>query len=162
MAVQSDTDALLPQPGGFEGFAAVAVADLTANDPAAMEREYIGYGLVDFDPAAPSFGDPTTDRDDSITGVDELIRLHSELSPHLVPFGEHGPNALYPGVGLRIDDPSRGVEDYARVEERNNSFKRNNSLLLVAIPGLDQPAHDLDVLLRHRQRSIALCREQAA
>jgi AcrR family transcriptional regulator len=83
-----------------------------------MEREYIGYGLVDFDPAAPSFGDPTTDRHDSITGVDELIRLHSELSPHLVPFGEHGPNALYPGAGLRIDvhellplDKERRVEN---------------------------------------------------
>jgi hypothetical protein len=72
-----------------------------------MEREYIGYGLVDFHPAAASFADPTTNRHDSITGVDELMRLHSELSPHLVPFGEHGPNALYPGVGFRIDGPSR-------------------------------------------------------
>jgi hypothetical protein len=27
-----------------------------------------------------------------------IVNPKTELSPHLVPFGEHGPNALYPGV----------------------------------------------------------------
>src|SRR5687768_10019478 len=85
---------LLPQTGGFEGFLAIA-KKLDADNLAVAEGPNLAVRTpIQLDAADTSAHVLTEDRDDAVSGVDELLVLEAGSLPCRVPSPPEGSDAV--------------------------------------------------------------------
>jgi hypothetical protein len=139
---------LLPQPGGFEG--SLPVNQVRADDLSVAHGEDTPNLSIDIRAAGSASAAIPNQRDDVLARVDDLVDSDFELFPSI---GEIGPGAhcLPPHlVCTRIRKPGSAENDLAVVGKQLPS-----PAPVASFPVVHEPADDLDVLLRHRPRSIS-------
>ena len=101
----------------------------------------------------------STSSDDVITRVDQLLDLDSVLVPRRQELGPEAADAVVPAVLLARQERVRGrdpldlgIEDLSHLVEAALEVADVD-----ALEGGEQPAHDLDVLLRHPPAQYRLC-----
>ena len=144
---------LLRQPHGCEGLGVIP-GQLQTNEPSVADRVEAGHLQVQVRTVA--YAMPHQPHYDSVANVDEITDrfqsvgipgvadvqhlLHDSLSPHLRP-------RLRPTV--RVSQDRVGVEQFTP------------GIHVPGVPRLDGGSHYVDVLLRHRPRSIPQAQESA-
>jgi hypothetical protein len=141
---------LLPQPGGFEGLSLIHVA-LNADHVSIVHlKEDCRIGL-ELDPASPSTPELALQHDHTVTRINELFRLEPAFIPSLeVLFLKRVPDFLKTTRDGALPEAADGA---MQLHVRTNH--RSWQVPLSPDHGRVDHPHDLDVLLRHRPRSIA-------
>src|SRR5215213_2533428 len=135
-------DPLLPQPGGFEGFAPVPVS-LASHDHAVTDCPQMGDpNLEPCTAGLPASGHPKED-EHSVLLVPEALRLRAKLPEHLSPVGEE-PDDVLAAADRSLAHPA--IRNPFGVAMR----KLREGLRVTLAHRLVEPPHDLNVLLRHR------------
>jgi hypothetical protein len=149
-------NALLRQPGGFEGIFPVHIGD-AAQHLSVSKGPQVRFVLGDLNAAALASAHGSGKDDDLLTGVEELECLGIEAP--FVPSGRKVTPKLRPasvtliarrGVEICPSGPQFQIVVGELLEEPRPITER-----IVLSEPIVSPAHDLDVLLRHRPRSIA-------
>src|SRR5688572_25945870 len=130
-------------PRGLEGFRALREL-VHADDLAIAERVDVVQARVDLDPARPPARSEGDGHDHTVARLLELLGKHLVVVPLALPPHETGPDRIVPLGGRFL---SRVPDDVGiRVPERLLDLEEQ------------EPAHDLNVLLRHRALSIHVAR----
>jgi hypothetical protein len=139
------SEALLPQPGGFEGLPLIQI-DLAFEELAVPKLPESADLAAHGDATSRASPDESIQLDDAISArIQEPAVLDVEVLHH----GSHAlpvPHQLVkPPVGLLLD---------GRAELDRGVAHAQKTLRVLRVEGIHCPPHDLDVLLRHRPRSI--------
>src|SRR5262245_31530846 len=145
-----DVSPLLRQPGGFEGGLLVLVQADTDNHPV-MKRPDPSRPSLNLDPVAPDeVGGPWDDY--VIARLDELVRFDADG----FPVGVEAPKGAV-GCFTPIKDTALRPTGARQVQ-----YVIGRNVVQIPVPRLVEPLdsrlHSLDVLLRHRPRSISRLR----
>ena len=139
---------LLRQPHGFEGLGAVTVFPRLGDLPTS-QRKNVELVLFEGNATGPSATGEVNADDDSVAGVDELLWLHLKLS-ELEDLRE----VLHAGIAAAMRSaPERIVRSVPPHRVRIRQL--DHGLEIAPIERVQAAAHKLNVLLRHRPRSIA-------
>jgi len=141
---------LLPQPGGLEGFLSARIVT-HGNDHSVAEAVDAGNLLFEFDPASLAPAEISRyDENSSVTEVPQFLHFDARV------FG-------YVGDLLEGKSKHRVAAGYGRDAEQRTKHRpplhirvkqRLDACSIKAAEPVEYPPHDLDVLLRHRPRSI--------
>src|SRR5215204_7111127 len=149
-----ESSRLLRQPGGFEGFGVTQEVP-RADDLPASEADELSELLVESDASRPAGHVEMTEDEDRLAEVANLLNLSRETFPR--------PAAIVvPGLARAVKTPIGG---FPALQGRLNGGMPlhlgvklgQEGVKIVGIPGLENTSNCLDVLLRHRPRSIAGC-----
>jgi hypothetical protein len=144
----ANSPGLLLQPQGFEGFSRLSEVAKFGHRPVA-NRKNTGSRRVDLNAAhAPAPALPARDQDVLIK-IMRPFDLKSPVCPALGHVAEELENAILPHVAHRL---ANGTHE-AHLE--SSITQRIEGLWVPTIHRGDATEHDLNVLLRHRLRSIA-------
>src|SRR5215204_7811455 len=142
---------LIPQPSGFEGCFNFGPAEAEHFDPDDLvvaelvrtEKAILDPGIASRHPTRK-----TTQGDDLVAAVEELIDLETAV-------GQEIPLRPYRGADFVPAAPRARFDRRRRVDELDSEIAEVEQGVHVApVPSVQPTAHDLDVLLRHRLRSI--------
>src|SRR5207237_4062081 len=152
---------LLPQPGGFEGFFS-ATAKLDPDDLAVANLPHRTRDEFDLGLRVVPAGTVPDEDDDPIARIDHFVNSDVIGRPGLKPVEPELPESVDSNVGGRAASLPHGHGLNGWVDQR---FKSRSGLLEeavvakergdVGIGRWDQRLDYLDVLLRHRPRSIS-------
>src|SRR5262249_21371364 len=143
--------ALLRQPGGFEGFIAVRIVLGPAKLSVADREDLCPGHLADSLAFLPSSPLPTEGKDPVVTEVDVLLDAGLVAFPAGTPLVQEPAHGVTPSKELPVG-PFREPGQVPLVVGMSVSEGRFEVASLIALPGASD---DLDVLLRHRARSIS-------
>src|SRR3954447_13292551 len=141
---RSPATRLSPQAHGFEGLLLVVVVP-QLHDLAIAKRRNHGIETGQFDAASPALGHHLEQRDGSVAPRRATLEvLDVPTLPDLIPAGEPLEKGIGPGClwNVGVVDLDFGIE------------LGHHGLIVLAATGLHHPAHQIDVLRRHRSPSI--------
>jgi hypothetical protein len=136
---------LLPQPGGFEGGGLVR-EKLPADDLSSVKRPDLREIVLKGNAAAFSATLFVDDEDDARSGIDELLRIEAILIPG---------TPVVPGA---LDHRIAPNHDLGKINEAHIAHVPDDVLVKQRperLYVLKSTSNQLDVLLRHRLRSIS-------
>src|SRR5262245_27814322 len=126
-----------------------SIVDKTTSDdlrhPSVAQRDGVGERQIDAGTAASSSRTKSQLDDDTVFSVLDSFDLNAQLLPGLM----HVP----PELGVALTSPINGIqvgEHPGRVELGVRVEGLEEGIEIVSIPAFDTPAHNLQVLLRHR------------
>jgi hypothetical protein len=156
---RAERTVLLRKPGGFEGLRmSQKVAD--ANDlPRSKIKDFSDF-LAELDAGRPGSQLQVTEREDRLAEVAELLRPIGEAFPRLAAVL---PPNLLRAVMTSVDScPSLKARLDRRVPLDVGIELGQKGAQIISIPRLNGALDGLQVVLRHRPRSIAPCSGLAA
>jgi hypothetical protein len=139
--------ALLREPGSFEGLIPVAV-EPKGHRPASPELPEPGNAPIDAGPTFPALPLAVKHRHHRVARDARLLDVPTVALPSVSHSFTKPSNPVGPSVGIRVEDALRHIHQEVVIAKLDDTFG------IASVQVLVDPLHDLDVLLRHRPRSI--------